>query len=474
MSGQGISQNPPTENLPIFDTSVFLTNDVPLTINTGSKYFLRFPNAQGTENLQATNTSGIATFSNSVVVNAPAYPSVSTTMSQGQYYLNVNSNSSNSDGGVIKLTNTTPSTGGSVTMGATAASGLNINRGITIGNNNTSNGNTVSLTSDQTTNNQLDLTGNLSILGNLYTSASSFVNLANNVIINSLPSLPTTDSGSQTGFGLGWNWTSGGGETDFLSYGQGAGIVGGFNFYTSNSSTAPILMAQFAGTGNNLPLSTTTITPAAGDSSQKIATTAFVQTALGSSNPVGTILTYGGSGNTPPSGYLWCDTTAYSTTGTYAALYSVIGTYYNSPSTPAGYFNVPQFHSGTQGTAVFPVAGGCYSTSQGLLGVTQLNGTGTSQSPVICGGNSTIQLTQVPDHIHGTNHSTSNYISSLSGGSLLTAGGTQSYVISGTGTPFSNNTNTMQTTGGSPVYSSTQSQGQFYPPFCTVQYIIKY
>ena len=50
---------PPTENLPIFDDTVFttLTND-PLTYDTAKKYFLTFPSAQGTETLQTTNVDG--------------------------------------------------------------------------------------------------------------------------------------------------------------------------------------------------------------------------------------------------------------------------------------------------------------------------------------------------------------------------------------------------------------------------------
>lgn len=53
---------PPTENLAIFDSSVFTANDVPLTIATGSKYFLKFPYAQNTENFQDINSVGTATF----------------------------------------------------------------------------------------------------------------------------------------------------------------------------------------------------------------------------------------------------------------------------------------------------------------------------------------------------------------------------------------------------------------------------
>lgn len=51
---------PPTEQLAIFDPSVFTTNDEPLTINTGSKYFLKYPNAQGTENFVDMNVYGNA------------------------------------------------------------------------------------------------------------------------------------------------------------------------------------------------------------------------------------------------------------------------------------------------------------------------------------------------------------------------------------------------------------------------------
>ena len=62
---------PPTESLPIFDSTVFRTADTALTIGDASKYFLQFPNAQGTENLQTTNISGTLTCANNSVFNAP-------------------------------------------------------------------------------------------------------------------------------------------------------------------------------------------------------------------------------------------------------------------------------------------------------------------------------------------------------------------------------------------------------------------
>ena len=59
---------PPTLDLPIFDDSVFTAaNNAPLTITTASQYFLRFPNAQGTEYLQDTYIDGLATFNASAL-----------------------------------------------------------------------------------------------------------------------------------------------------------------------------------------------------------------------------------------------------------------------------------------------------------------------------------------------------------------------------------------------------------------------
>lgn len=62
--------NPPTENLAIFDPSVFAENDIPLTTAQGDKRYLRFPNAQGTENLASINVNGIATFSNTINIGS--------------------------------------------------------------------------------------------------------------------------------------------------------------------------------------------------------------------------------------------------------------------------------------------------------------------------------------------------------------------------------------------------------------------
>jgi hypothetical protein len=53
---------PPIENLPIFDPSVFIVENVPLTYNEALGSFLAFPVAQGTEDLSIINVNGLATF----------------------------------------------------------------------------------------------------------------------------------------------------------------------------------------------------------------------------------------------------------------------------------------------------------------------------------------------------------------------------------------------------------------------------
>lgn len=54
---------PPTEDLPIFDTNNFAVSlNTPLTLGQGLKYFLSYPNAQGTENFNDINVNGIGNF----------------------------------------------------------------------------------------------------------------------------------------------------------------------------------------------------------------------------------------------------------------------------------------------------------------------------------------------------------------------------------------------------------------------------
>jgi hypothetical protein len=63
------SYSPPIENTAIFDTVNFSAADISLTQALADKRYLRFPNAQGIENLQTTNVNGLATFNAEVNMN---------------------------------------------------------------------------------------------------------------------------------------------------------------------------------------------------------------------------------------------------------------------------------------------------------------------------------------------------------------------------------------------------------------------
>ena len=62
--------DPPIENLPIFDPSVFIIENTPLTYTQALGSFLSYPVAQGTEDLSIVNVNGLATFNSSIIANA--------------------------------------------------------------------------------------------------------------------------------------------------------------------------------------------------------------------------------------------------------------------------------------------------------------------------------------------------------------------------------------------------------------------
>ena len=57
----GIAYRPPSENLAIFDPSVFLSQDQPLTYDVIANNFLQFPNGQGTETIPSLIVPGTST-----------------------------------------------------------------------------------------------------------------------------------------------------------------------------------------------------------------------------------------------------------------------------------------------------------------------------------------------------------------------------------------------------------------------------
>ena len=60
---------PPIENVPIFDTNLFEDVNDSLTIIKADKRYLKYPNAQGDENLQGISVSGTAVFNNTLTAN---------------------------------------------------------------------------------------------------------------------------------------------------------------------------------------------------------------------------------------------------------------------------------------------------------------------------------------------------------------------------------------------------------------------
>lgn len=98
----------------------------------------------------------------------------------------------------------------------------------------------------------------------------------------------------------------------------------------------------------------TAVTQTSGDNSTKVATTAYVDSAVsgGISVPTGVILAFGGS--TAPTGFLMCDGSAVSRTD-YAALYAVIGDKYGAGDGSTT-FNLPNI------TNCFPSAVGVKGT----------------------------------------------------------------------------------------------------------------
>ena len=60
---------PPTENLPIFDKLLFSSGEEYITQNDADKRYLRYPNAQGKENLQSILVGGVADFTDDVNID---------------------------------------------------------------------------------------------------------------------------------------------------------------------------------------------------------------------------------------------------------------------------------------------------------------------------------------------------------------------------------------------------------------------
>jgi hypothetical protein len=70
--------------------------------------------------------------------------------------------------------------------------------------------------------------------------------------------LPAAMGANTAGIGFGWNYTNGGGESDFINLQQGG--AGGFRFYKNNNTGVATLLATLGGDGNLAPTSLSTAT----------------------------------------------------------------------------------------------------------------------------------------------------------------------------------------------------------------------
>ena len=213
-------------------------------------------------------------------------------------------------------------------------------------------------------------TSSLTFKGYVATSApssSTYGLVEGNIWINA-NAMPTTFPVAIAGV---WNGTSWATTTDtytvkdfdfFRNINDGEGYYwfgGQWVVMSTDMSTTYFTLNQTSGkweikSSVNLPGSPTTTTPAAGDNSTKLATTAWVKSNMPSVSdvvPIGGILPCGGT--TAPSGYLICDGSAISRTK-YAPLFAVIGTIYGDGDGSTT-FNLPDLsdcfvQGGTPGT----------------------------------------------------------------------------------------------------------------------------
>lgn len=518
MSGQGVSYPPPTENLPTFDSSVFKINNDPLTIQEGLNYFLGFPDAQGTENLDTINVGGVATFYNNIIMSGsgdylqfPDGTQQTTASSGGSSILSTNNTWTGTN--LFKDTTTIGNLSNSNSVNLNSSSSLSStlvidgqeqNLGLLVGN--TTNSNSITLSCSTTSNNYLTTTGSMSAQNfSVPNDGSGTLNYLN--FRSSLPS-GAIGTGVNSGLSIGWNWTNGGGEVDFLCLGQGANI-GGINFYICNAYYAPALIMSMTSTSTNSTGGGTRTnainfnvnpTISSGEyistypstSNSSVASIEYVNNAIASisnSSPIitGMILQYGGFAQSPnydpPTGYLWCDGALYDPND-YTDLFNVISFSYGGNGSTT--FAVPNFHNGVTGT--YPVGGqNCGLEISGNIwsettGCYVYNGSLNPTYPYTggqYGGSVDISINQVPDHYHNT-HLGGNYISSASGNGITSVGGSTNVIESANSTGFPDNTlNMVNPSTSSYVYypnSGTtygETQAQFYPSFCCVQYIIK-
>jgi microcystin-dependent protein len=265
--------------------------------------------------------------------------------------------------------------------------------------------------------------------GGLYNSATD----ANNILL-----LGTSNTVSSEILQLSsWSATNNYVKVRPTSVGMGAGG-------TSNTATSSV---ECDGT-------TVRIVPSLTFPDNSVQTTAFTGAVAGFLS--GMIIQYGGT--SAPSGFLFCDGSQVSTT-TYAGLFAVIGTTYANFQTPtAGNFFLPDFRDRC------PIG----STTTALTG-NNLNGGNSSvvYNTMIYNGNKTLLANQLASHTHNLAWNSANYVDVVNTTNNTSTGGSSARAVNAASSAF-------PTTSGAPSnFFNFQSQGQYLPPVCSTNFIIK-
>ena len=347
------SYNPPLENLPIFDSSVFDNVEEPLTASSAGTQFLKFPTAQGTETFSDIIVLGTSSFNGTETHNGQIIANNTITQNNTGTNINQTDHTNNNLGNVLRKTDMygdfrllRPSgvNGGALflTDVTTQAFGTNFTQQFQAGINfaiisSALNGNiTLNCTNSGNTQRQLlyaqpsagvyvqgwqtDNGGSLFKVAEMVSGkAISFIPGSTSGILNPLVqngdnqiicSEGAAQNGSVLVAGIWSNVCNGlkvNGPAGTTSIGQG-GVGGTFTNSFSCSNTNSTINGPAVFSSTTPPTSAQTI-PASNDSSNKIPTTAWVQTAIGATTSLkylrGSVQTIGTSATLTPLNFLF-------------------------------------------------------------------------------------------------------------------------------------------------------------------------
>lgn len=473
------SYNPPIENVPIFDSSLFrdTNSEGTLTITQADKRYLKFPIAQGNETLQGATISGAlvanstSTFNGTSAFNAIATFNDDITIADGVDTSTISMNNAsnllkirnNVNSGLIQLSNT--DSGGFETInmalssttfnvntntsGYVSAGGATLNfsaSGITLSGADTTIANKNLIVSDTTNNGKLTIDQQAvdTYISNNLTSGTIFLQTKNGGgVLNDTLAISSGSNGIVAGTKLDM-------DGNFIDR---VGSV----IYNGDGTTQTSAYTGAGASAGSYTLSNITL-----DANGKI--TAISSGSATSIVPVGSTIAYAGA-NTPPTGWLFCQGQAVSRT-TYSALFAVIGSLYGNGDGSTT-FNLPKMMSGDNNYGIFP-AGSAQTTNNGFI----VNGGSVNvvYLPKISNANQTnqqISFLQTPNHSHDITFPTANYVNNVNTTNNTTTGGSGARAVNGSQSTFPTATDTIN-------YGNLKTQADYVPIYTAFCWIIKY